>query len=83
MHNDTELFELIDIHNISVVLDPDWTPYAGPDKWMAIKDMEYDEGYMGSEDTGWCHGSDIVGEFVARGSTAKEALIGLVNKLGE
>jgi len=80
---DKELFDLMDTHNISVILDPCWTPYAGPDKWMAIKNMYYDRGWAGSEWTGWIDGEGYTGDAVARGSTAKEALIALVNKLGE
>lgn len=76
-----DLFEKMDELGISLILDPDWNPSLGSEKWMAIQNMEYDQGFMGSEDTGWIDGDGFTGKRSARGATAREALENLWEEL--
>lgn len=76
--NEQKMFDSMDGRGISLILDPDWKPALGPEKWMAIQEMKYDAGFMGSEWTGWCDGDGFTGKKSARGLTAIEALQNLL-----
>lgn len=68
-----DALELMNEHNISLFVDPDWNPSLGPEKWLAIRNMKFDAGFSGSEWTGWIDGDGYTGDSVARGTTAREA----------
>lgn len=81
--NGDELLHQLEKHNISLMLDPDWNQSLGPEKWMAIKNMKLDKGFMGSEWTGYIEGDGFTGDFVSRGETALEALVSVLKLIDD
>lgn len=74
-------FEKMTEHNISVIADPDWYPNLGNERWLAIQNMKYDAGSMGSEYTGWMAGDGFTGDVVARAETPSLAVEECVAKI--